>query len=58
MNCVPLIIDAIANAAITTKQRLTNYTGAIPGVSPWISIISISIKPIFTIAITLQYSID
>lgn len=56
MNCVPLIIDAIANAAITTKQRLTNHTGAIPGESPWISIISI--KPTFAIAITLQYSID
>lgn len=56
MNFVPLIIDAIAYAAITTKQRLTNHTGAIPGESPWISIISI--KQIFAIATTFQYSID
>lgn len=48
MNCVPLIIDAIANAAIATKQKPTNHTGAIPGEPPWISIISI--KPIFAIA--------
>ena len=56
MNFVSLIIDAIAYATITTKQRLTNHTGAILGESPWISIISI--KPTFAIAITLQYCID
>ena len=50
MNFVPLIIDAIAYAAIATKQRFTNHTGAIPGESPWITIISI--KPIFAIATT------
>jgi hypothetical protein len=50
MNFVPLIIDAIAYATITTKQRFTNHSGAIPGKSPWITIISI--KPIFAIATT------
>lgn len=56
MDFVPLIIDAIAYAAITTKQRLTNHTGAIPGKSPWISIISI--KPSFAIANAFHNSID
>lgn len=56
MDFVPLIIDAIAYAAITTKQRFTNHTGAIPGESPWISIISI--KQIFAIAKTFHNSID
>ena len=49
MNLVPLIIDVIAYATITTKQRFANHTGAIPGVSPWISIIIIFVKPIFAI---------
>lgn len=50
MNFVPLIIDTIADTAIATKQRFANHSGAIPGKSPWITIISI--KPIFAIATT------
>lgn len=56
MKLVPPIIDAIAYATITTKQRFTNHTGAIPGESPWISIISI--KPNFAIAKTFHNSIN
>lgn len=55
MDFVPLIANAVAYTSITAKQRFANHTGAIPGVSPWISIITI--KPLFAVAITLQYGI-
>lgn len=48
MDFVPLIIDSIADQAITTKKRSASHSGAIPGKEPWISIISV--KPMFAIA--------
>lgn len=53
---MPSIINAVAYAAITAEQRFANHSEAIPGETKWISIVSV--KPTFTIAITLQYSIN
>ena len=56
MNLMPSIINAVAYAAITAEQRFANHSETIPGEAKWGSVISI--KPFFTIAITLQYSIN
>lgn len=56
MNFVALISNTVAYTSITAKKRFANHTGAIPGVSPWISVIAI--KPLFAVAITLLYSIN
>lgn len=56
MDFVLSIIDAVTYAAITAEQRFANHSETIPGEAKWGSVISI--KPFFTIAITLQYSIN
>lgn len=56
MDLMPSIINAVAYAAITTKKRFATHSETIPGETKWISIVSV--KQTFTIAITLQYSIN